>query len=100
MTNIISLLEKMGQTTSFEQDRLEFSDELEADMPSSVLHALKIGNVDELNQLLQVRTQVICGLHPAEDPDKDDDEQPDEKEDEQEKRAQLACTDDRLRHAC
>lgn len=100
MTNIISILEKMGQTASYEQERLESSHVLEAEVPLNALHALKTGNVDELNQLLQVRAQVICGLHPAEDPDKDDDEQPEEKEDEQERRARLACTDDRFLHAC
>ncbi|MEE2023777.1 hypothetical protein [Alkalimonas mucilaginosa] len=99
MTKIINFLEKMGQATSFEQDRSEFCHELEADVPAEALHALRTGNVDELNLLLQVRTQVICGLHPAEDPDKDDEEQPEDTEDEQEKRALLAWADDRFRHA-
>ncbi|MEE2003212.1 hypothetical protein QWY20_17290 [Alkalimonas sp. MEB108] len=102
MTSIINILEKMGQTTAFEKERKKLSLDSEMlELPLEVQQALNHGNVEQLNQILQVRAQVVCGLHPAEDPDQEDKEKDDEEDEDNkhQKQAQLKSAGDKLRHA-
>ncbi|MCC5825743.1 hypothetical protein [Alkalimonas sp.] len=86
MTNVISILEKMGQATCFENDKLAIEHELVKEQSSEIIQALRAGNVELLNQILNVRAQLICGIHPAEDPDKEDKKKEDDEEEKEEEK--------------
>jgi hypothetical protein len=84
MSKIISLLEKMGQSAEFRYANADQLASLMADTDPELIDAVIAGNQAVLEQLLGARTNVVCGLHPADQPD----EEPlDEPEDQPEKEA-------------
>lgn len=84
MSNIINLLEKMGQSAEFRYASAEQLTVLMADTDSALIDAVIAGDQHRLEDLLGARTNVVCGLHPADQPD---DEPQDESEELPEKEA-------------
>lgn len=84
MSKIINLLEKMGQNAEFRYANADQLASLMADTDPALIDAVIAGDQTGLEQLLGARTNVVCGLHPADQPD----EEPlDEPEDQPEKEA-------------
>ncbi|OGO81661.1 MAG: hypothetical protein A2203_05640 [Chromatiales bacterium RIFOXYA1_FULL_46_5] len=84
MSKIISLLEKMGQNAEFRYANTDQLATLVADTDPALLNAVITGDQAGLEKLLGARTNVVCGLHPADQPDE---EPQDEPEDQPEKEA-------------
>lgn len=84
MSNVISLLEKMGQNTELRYANSEQLASLMADTDPAIIKAVAAGDQTQLEYLLGARTNVICGVHPADQPD---DEPQDEPEDQPEQEA-------------
>lgn len=84
MSKIISLLEKIGQNAEFRYANAEQLASLMADTDPALIDAVIAGDQAELEHLLGARTNVVCGLHPADQPDE---EPQDEPEDQPEKEA-------------
>lgn len=84
MSKIISLLEKMGQNAEFRYANAEQLALLMADTDTALIDVVIAGDQAGLEQLLGARTNVVCGIHPADQPDE---EPQDEPEDQPEKEA-------------
>lgn len=83
MSVIISLLEKMGQNSALRYASAEQLAELMAGTDPVLVAAVIEGDQAKLEAILGARTNVVCGVHPAEDPEEDEPE--DDSEDAQEK---------------
>ncbi|RVT44451.1 hypothetical protein EMM73_16675 [Rheinheimera sediminis] len=83
MSVIISLLEKMGQNAGLRYANAEQLVELMAETDPALISAVICGDQAKLEAILGARTNVVCGVHPAEEPQENEPE--DESEDAQEK---------------
>lgn len=86
MSKIVSLLEEMGQNAEFRYANADQLAELMTDTDPELIEVVIAGDQGRLEQLLGARTNVVCGIHPADQPD---DEPKDEPEDQPEKEAKL-----------
>ncbi len=84
MSNVIQLLEKIGQDSAL---RFAATDELNsetalADVRPEIADALKIGDQEKLVALLGARTNIVCAVFPAkqDEDEKDDDKEEDEQD--------------------
>ena len=88
MSNVIHLLEKMGQNAEFRYAKAEELTELMADTDPALVRAVIAGDQHQIETLLGARSNVVCGVYPAEEPGQDE---PSEEEREDEKvRQQIA----------
>lgn len=72
MSNIISILEKLGANASFQKNNVSrnSSDEvLLQHLDAGLVQFLRVGEIKQAEQLLGARSDLVCGLHPAEEPD-------------------------------
>lgn len=74
MSVIISLLEKMGQNAALRYANAEQLAELMADTDPALVSAIVGGDQAKLEAILGARTNVVCGVHPAEEPQEDEPE--------------------------
>ncbi|CAI3790655.1 hypothetical protein [Rheinheimera sp. MM224] len=76
MSKIISLLEKMGQNAEFRYANAEQLACLMANTDPALIDAVIAGDQAGLEQLLGARTNVVCGIHPADQPDEEPQDEP------------------------
>lgn len=79
MSKIIRLLEKMGQNSEFRYADAEHIASLMADADPALIDAVTAGDQSKIESLLGARTNVVCGIYPAQEPDQ---EEPSEEENE------------------
>lgn len=84
MSVIIQLLEKMGQNSALRYADAEQLAQLMTDTDPLLVAAVRTGDQQAIEALLGARTNVICGIHPADQPDQDEPAEP-EQDPEQEK---------------
>ncbi|EGM78781.1 hypothetical protein Rhein_1122 [Rheinheimera sp. A13L] len=84
MSVIIQLLEKMGQSSELRYADAEQLAKLMADTDPALIAAVSAGDQHAIETLLGARTNVVCGIHPADQPEQDEPAEP-EQEPEQEK---------------
>ncbi|MBU1617954.1 MAG: hypothetical protein KJ556_01005 [Gammaproteobacteria bacterium] len=84
MSVIIQLLEKMGQSSELRYADAEQLAKLMADTDPALIAAVSAGDQQAIETLLGARTNVVCGIHPADQPQEDEPAEP-EQEPEQEK---------------
>lgn len=72
MSVVIQLLEKMGQSSELRYADAEQLAELMADTDPMLVAAVISGDQQALEQMLGARTNVVCGVHPADQPDGDE----------------------------
>lgn len=66
--NIISLLEKIGAQAELRYNSQAIYQAITQITDNQVLvDGLQQGNVSQLEQVMQLRQNLVCGLHPAED---------------------------------
>lgn len=81
MSVIIQLLEKMGQSSELRYADAQQLAEQMADTDPALVAAVTAGDQQAIEALLGARTNVVCGIHPADQPD----DEPEEPEQEPEK---------------
>lgn len=86
MSVVIQLLEKMGQNSALRYADAEQLAQLMADTDPALITAVSTGDQQAIEALLDVRTNVVCGVFPADEPQ---DDQPADDEDGKEKIKQL-----------
>lgn len=89
MSVIIQLLEKMGQSSELRYADAKQLAELMADTDPALVAAVQTGDQRAIEALLDVRTNVVCGIFPADEPQ---DEQPADDEDNKERIKQLKAS--------
>ncbi len=67
----VKYLESLGMRIVFNETEAL----ADKDVPKEVVAAIKERNVDELERLLGARTNLVCGIFPAEDDEEDDSEE-------------------------
>lgn len=77
MSVIIQLLEKMGQSSELRYADAEQLAKLMAETDPAIIAAVTAGDQHAIETLLGARTNVICGIHPADQPDQDEPAEPD-----------------------
>ncbi|MDR7121587.1 hypothetical protein [Rheinheimera soli] len=75
MSVIIQLLEKMGQSSELRYADAEQLAKLMADTDPALIAAVSAGDQQAIETLLGARTNVVCGVHPAQEPQEDEPEQ-------------------------
>lgn len=75
MSVIIQLLEKMGQSSELRYADAEQLAKLVADTDPALIAAVSAGDQQAIETLLGARTNVVCGVHPAQEPQEDEPEQ-------------------------
>ncbi|MBU0912376.1 MAG: hypothetical protein KKF22_07545 [Gammaproteobacteria bacterium] len=80
MSKIISLLEKMGQNAEFRYANADQLATLMADTDPELIDAVIAGDQKRLDAALGVRSNIVCAVYPAEEPEG---EEPAEGEDEE-----------------
>lgn len=75
MSVIIQLLEKMGQSSELRYADKEQLAKLMADTDPALIAAVSAGDQQAIETLLGARTNVVCGVHPAQEPQEDEPEQ-------------------------
>ncbi|WP_233079531.1 hypothetical protein [Rheinheimera soli] len=78
MSVVIQLLEKMGQSSELRYADAEQLAELMADTDPMLVAAVISGDQQALEQMLGARTNVVCGVHPADQPDGDEPAEPEQ----------------------
>ncbi|MDF3126998.1 hypothetical protein [Rheinheimera sp. 1928-s] len=78
MSVVIQLLEKMGQSSELRYANAEQLAELMADTDPMLVAAVISGDQQALEQMLGARTNVVCGVHPADQPDGDEPAEPEQ----------------------
>lgn len=89
MSVVIQLLEKMGQNSALRYADAEQLAQLMADTDPVLIAAVTAGDQQAIETLLGARTNVVCGVYPADEPQED---QPADDEDEKEKIKQLKAS--------
>lgn len=81
MSVVIQLLEKMGQNSALRYADAEQLAQLMAGTDPALLAAVSMGDQQAIETLLGARTNVVCGIYPADEPKEDEPEEdaPDEK---------------------
>ncbi len=82
MSKIISLLEKMGQNAEFRYANVEQLAALMADTDPALIEAVIAGDQQSLETILGTRSNIVCAIYPADEPQQDepaDDEQEEDK---------------------
>ena len=69
MSKIINLLEKMGQNAGFRYANAEQLAVLMKDADPALIDAVISGDQIKLEAILGARTNVVCGVYPAEEPE-------------------------------
>ena len=80
MSKIINLLERMGQNAVFryaDADAEQLA-RLMADTDPAIIEAVLSHDQNALEKMLGARTNVICGIHPADQPDQPEQDEPEE----------------------
>ncbi|HJS14442.1 MAG TPA: hypothetical protein VJ795_05160 [Rheinheimera sp.] len=72
MSVIIQLLEKMGQNSALRYADAEQLAQLMADTDPLLVAAVRAGDQQAIEALLGARTNVICGIYPADEPAEDE----------------------------
>lgn len=80
MSVIINLLEKMGQNAGLRYASAEQLAELMADTDPALVSAVTCGEQSKLEAILGARTNVVCGVYPAEEPNEEEPNDDDEGE--------------------
>ncbi len=75
MSVVIQLLEKMGQNSELRYADAGQLAQLMADTDPKLVAAVTAGDQQAIEALLGARTNVICGVHPAQEPQDDEPEQ-------------------------
>ena len=78
MSKIISLLEEMGQNSGFRYANAEQLAVLMEDADPALIQAVLSSDQAALEKILGARTNVICGIHPADQPEQDEPAEPEE----------------------
>lgn len=80
MSNVIQLLEKIGQDSALRSAATDVlnSETALADVRPEIADALKFGDQEKLVAILGARTNIVCAVFPAK---QDEDEKEDERED-------------------
>lgn len=78
MSVVIQLLEKMGQNSELRYADAGQLAQLMADTDPKLVAAVTAGNQQAIEALLNVRSNVVCGVFPADEPQ---DDQPSDDED-------------------
>lgn len=78
MSNIINLLETLGQNAEFRHADAEQLATLMTDTDPALIDAVIAGDQARLEHLLGARTNVVCGLHPAEEPEEEPQDEPED----------------------
>lgn len=78
MSNIINILEKMGQNAELRYANAGELTALMANTDSALIEAVIAGDQHQLEMLLGARTNVVCGLHPADQPDEEPQDEPED----------------------
>lgn len=81
MSNIINLLEKMGQSAEFRYASAEQLTVLMANTDPALIDAVIAGDQHRLDELLGARSNIVCAVYPADEPARE--EPQDEEDDEQ-----------------
>ena len=89
MSVIIQLLEKMGQNSALRYADAKQLTQLLADTDPALVAAVSAGDQRAIEALLGARTNVICGIYPADEPQ---DDEPADDEDDKEKIKQLKAS--------
>jgi hypothetical protein len=89
MSVIIQLLEKMGQSSALRYADAEQLAQLMAGTDPALVAAVSAGDQQAIEALLDVRTNVVCGVFPADEPQ---DEEPADDEDNKERINQLKAS--------
>ena len=89
MSVIIQLLEKMGQSSALRYADAEQLTQLMADTDPALVAAVSAGDQRAIEALLGARTNVVCGVYPADEPQ---DDEPADDEDDKEKIKQLQAS--------
>lgn len=79
----LELLETLGLETAFDTDKATSDIEISAE----VLEAIEERDIESLEALLGARTNLVCGIFPAED---DDDQEEDDREVDDEEKEQAS----------
>ena len=90
MTNVISLLERIGQDADLRGADREALERAIAALDPELRQALLARDQAALERLLGARTNVICGLVPGKDDEEEEDED-DDRRDDDEIRSLSAC---------
>ncbi len=72
MSKIIRLLEKMGQNAEFRYADAEHITSLMADVDPALIDAVTAGDQRKIESLLGARTNVVCGIYPAQEPEQEE----------------------------
>ncbi len=80
MSVVIQLLEKMGQNSALRYADAEQLAQLMADTDPALIAAVSAGDQHSIETILNVRTNVVCGIFPADEPQDDQPADEDEKE--------------------
>lgn len=83
MSVIIQLLEKMGQNSTMRYADAEQLAQLIADTDPALVAAVSAGDQQAIERLLGARTNVVCGIHPADQPDQDEPAEPEQEPDQE-----------------
>jgi hypothetical protein len=75
MSVIIQLLEKMGQNSELRYADAEQLAKRMVDTDPALIAAVSAGDQQAIETLLGARTNVVCGVHPAQEPEEDEPEQ-------------------------
>ncbi len=75
MSVVIQLLEKMGQNSELRYADAGQLAQLMADTDPKLVAAVTAADQQAIEALLGARTNVICGVHPAQEPQDDEPEQ-------------------------
>jgi hypothetical protein len=89
MSVVIQLLEKMGQNSELRYADAGQLAQLMADTDPKLVAAVTAGDQQVIEALLNVRSNVVCGIFPADEPQ---DEQPADDDDNKEKISQLKAS--------
>jgi hypothetical protein len=77
VSEIIDFLEKIGENAELRYANNERISRLMENTDPALIEAVIRGDQQALESILGARSNVICGVHPADDPDQDDsDEEP------------------------
>lgn len=76
MSVIINLLEKIGQNADLRYTSAEQLAKLMANTDPKIIEAVMASDQKALEQILGARSNVICGIHPADQPDQDEPAEP------------------------
>ncbi|WP_440874090.1 hypothetical protein [Thalassotalea sp. PLHSN55] len=78
MNQVIKLLEQIGKDSTLQDQELVIEKINELKLSNPIKSSILEKNIDDLETLLDVRSEMFCGVFPAEDDEPADDEQENE----------------------